>query len=548
MHRAGAPFLRFAMPRMQRRSACFPARAVLVLLVAFGLASGKEADSEKLESSYNESRRAYDAFSIVLAGNEGELDLSRGAKSHTVFQRGRIMDPWYPPKKSPATPAELARLFHHDAYADRISFELFYGDSDRYEYTMPEVLVSDKRIADPKVVEYRNDVDENSAGFSILYDCKPEEKSVPTRSVVVSVIVPVISGISVLISMVKTCGGGMHPYIEFGHYRDAIDSRLGATRVQFGTGSFEAGPHVMSTRLYLHLHRPAQSQEFFHPTINTSSSVLSLTMRGPKFGGILRGGESTILHVLYECLGKGKSVITAYVRITPFQALRARWTKDCGGGKPVHLSIGSNSFESADVVQTGTVSRAWFVDVEQIARANRLKKSELQQFNTTTRFKDFFFTNSGHPLQVGRPAFTVNRPNVLSIVALKPPIHLNQLFLSGTGDVLDNHSSRRLRLLFICKKSGTADVLVTVPVKSFSKVEFGFQKVCKAQRKRNPSGFLRTANSFMNLALTLLFVGMVYWSCAQLRSNERKAEVRSSRIPLRPTNFPIDGGRSETQF
>lgn len=530
---------------MHGPTARFPACVALLLLVAVRFAAGKEADAAKLESSYNESRRAYDAFSIVLAGNEGELGLSQGLKTHTVFQRGRIMDPWLPPKKTPASPEEQARLFHHDAYADRISFELFYGDSDRYEFTMPEVLVSDKLIADPKVVEYRNDVDENSAGFSILYDCKPEEKSVATRSVVVSVIVPVISGISVLISMVKTCGGGIHPYVEFGHYRDAIDSRLGATRLQFGTSTFEAGPHVMSTRLYLHLHRPAQSQEFFHPTINTSSSVLSLSMRGPKFGGILRAGESTILHVLYECLGKGKSVVTAYVRITPFQPLRARWTKDCGGGKPVHLSIGSSSTDAADVVQTGTVSRAWFVDVEQIARTNRLKKSELQQFNTSTRFKDFFFTNSGHPLQIGRPAFTVNRPNVLSIVALKPPMHLNQVFLSGAGDVLDNHSSRRLRLLFICKKSGTADVLVTVPVKSFSKVEFGFQKVCKAQKKRDPSGFLRTANSFMNLALSLLFIGMVYWSCGQLRNSERKTETRSSRIPLRPSNFAVGGERSE---
>ncbi len=417
-----------------------------------------------------------------------------------MFEQGRVMDPWLPPKKTVPTAEEMARLFHHDAYADRISFEMFYGNSDTYDYNMPEVSSTDNRIAEPKVIEYRNDVDEKSAGFSILYDCKSNPNDSKSRTVVVSVIVPVISGISVLFSMSKTCGSGVHPYIEFGHYRDGIDSRLGATRLQFGARSFVAGPHVMSTRIYLHLHRPARSQEFFRPTINTSSSILSLSARGPKFGGVLHAGESTVLHVLYECLGKGKAVVTAHVRISPFLPLKARWTKDCGGGKPVHLSIGSNSFDVADVVQTGTVNKAWVLDVDQVARAHTLGKSELQVFNTSVGYKDFYFTNSGHPLQIGRPAFTVDHPNMLSLFAPRPPQHYSHIFLSGAGDVLDNQSSRRMRLFFICRKAGTANVLVTIPIKSFSKVEFGFQKICKAPRKINHTAFLRTANSAMNLA------------------------------------------------
>lgn len=488
------------------------------------------------EASYNESKRAFDLFSIVLLDTDGEMDLNGGAKAHVVFEKGQVMDPWMPPRGAQPSAEDRARLFHHDPYTDRISFEMFYGNSDAYEYNMPDVSSSNKSIAQPKVVDYRSEEDEKSARFSVVYDCRIVSPTARTREVLVSVIVPVISGVSVYYSIRKTCGGGGHPFIEFGYYHDSADSTLGASRALFGSKPLVVGPHVMSTRIYLHLHRPAGSQEFFHPKVTTSSKTLSLTTRGPTFGGLLRAGESTVLHILYECRGKGKAPVSIKIGIAPFDPVRATWIKDCGGGNVRHLRIGSQSFEDANILSSGIVAEMWRVNLNHLAQAKSPARRAMVSFNATVLHKDIYLSNTGHPLQIGRPVFTVDHPNVLAVYALIPSSPYRQIFLAGTGDVLESDSSRKLRFLFVCKKAGVAKVLVTMPIKSFANVEFGFEKVCRSPKKHSHSGFLRTANSYMTVSTLFIIGGMIGWCYLQMRGKNSFVDM-----PVRPASvFSVD--------
>lgn len=491
----------------------------------------KSKDVLLQEQAYNFSRRAYDLFSIVLSGSEGERDTEESAEHHVVFRNGNVQRSWIPPRGRKVTTDEESRLFHHDPFADRISFEMFYGVSDIYEYTIPLVSSSDKSIALPKVIDYRNDVDEKSSTFTVVYDCRNRLSSIQ-RTAVVSVSVPVLPAVQVNFSLVKTCGGGMHPYIELGVYRAGRDSRLGDTRVRFDAArGYVAGPQAMSTRIYLHLHTPAVTQEFFHPNVSTTSDVLALSTRGPTFGGVLRGGESAVLHVLYECSGVGAARVSVVIPIPPFRPLRATWTKDCGGGRATALRIGSMNFSYGDVVHAGTPSEYWGFDVDTLATTRSLAARMMPTLNASTIYKDFFLSNDGDPLQLGSPAFTVDRPSVLSLYAGHPPPHLSSIFLTGVDDVLESHTMRRMRFIFSCKKTGVAHVLVTLPIKSFSTIEFGFRKLCKAPRRYTHSSFLRTANSLMSLSILFIALVMAIWCLRQVQSaRSSKNEAKSMKL------------------
>lgn len=479
-------------------------------------------------SFYNASEHAYDLFTIVLSGSEGERETADAAETHVVFTKGSVNKAWVPPIEDKATEADKLRLFHHDEYADRISFEMFYGVSDVYEYNMPSVTSSDDKVAQPKILDYRSDVDEKSASFSVVYDCAKRPNISKPLIALVSVFVPVVSGAQVMYSMLKTCGGGVHPHAELGVYRAGRDERLGASRVRFDAArGYVAGAHVMSSRIYLHLHMLAGTQEFFHPIVATKSDILVLTTRGPTFGGVLRGGESAILHVMYECRGVGAARITISIPIPPFRPLRAAWTKDCGGGRANGLRVGSQNYTAHDVVDGGVPSERWILDVDALSGGTSLLTSRnLPTFNSSITYRDFYLTNDGDPLQIGTPVFTVDRPSTLSLFAARPPSQLVDLFLTGNDDILSTGTSRRLRLVFICKKAGAAHVLVTLPIKSFSTVEFGFRKQCNAPRRVRYSPFLRTANSFMSLSILIIIVLMVIWSRHQL---DAKLEHRTSR-------------------
>lgn len=466
----------------------------------------------------NETLVAYENFGIILYGS------NVGDKYHQVFGNRQVHRAWIPPKKDTPTKEELARLFHHDAYADRIEFQMVHSDSDSYEFGEPTVASSDESVAKPAVIDYRHDVDEKDATFAIAYDCRSRPQDASPLQTVISVFVPVVNGVSVMFSLRKTCGGGPHPMIEFGVYRHRTDDPNHESRVEFVKAKgYIAGPHALSSRLYIHLRAPANTQEFFRPRFSVANpTILALSIRGPALGGVLRTGESAVLHVLYECRRAGVTRVSALVPIAPFRPLRAMWTKDCGGGSASELRIGSIDFEHGDVVQKGVPGDEWAVSASELEHPESLVNHQLHSVNESDPYIDFFLANDGEPMRIRKPIFSVDRPNTLAMVheTTALPNDNPDEFLVTNENLLLTKDHRRMRFIFVCKRRGIGHVLVTIPVVGFAPIEFGFRKHCKTPLRHRHSAFLRTANSLMNLTLVLIILVMGL-SCNRLLRSDR---------------------------
>jgi len=444
----------------------------------------------------------------------------------TIFSDGEIKHPWMAPLSENATEFELGRLFHHNEYADRIEFEMKYGPSETYAYGEPRVSSSDESIAKPSIIEYEMNADENSAKFAIAYDCRSRPTSarvVQLRSAVITVYVPVLSGISIIFALRKTCGGGIHPSMEFGVYRikprpyNRYSEGKKEERVEFAKAQgYIAGPEVISSRLYIHLKSPALTQEFFRPHVGISKpTILQVSLKGPSLGGVLRSGESAIFHILYECRQSGVTRISVIIPIAPFRPLRAIWTKDCGGGKINDFQIGSSDFNSGDILKSGE---------KEIGDPYSLTYSELFNhqshifiLNGTNSYKDFYLSNSGENLLIlDKPTYTIDKPKVLSVYTGKP----NILGLYSSMDYstrMESKSRRRMRSIFVCKRKGIAQVLITIIVRGYTPIEFGLRKVCEqpSARRQHVLSFLTTANSVMNLSF-LLVISIMFLSCKRM--------------------------------
>ncbi len=480
---------------------------------------------------HNETLSAYEDFGIVLSGAD------TGSEYRQVFGNRQVHRAWLPPKADTPTQDELTRMFHHDAYADRIEFQLVYGDSDLYEYGEPTVASSDESVAKPAVIDYRHDVDEKDASFAIVYDCRtrPQDSS-PTQAVI-SIFVPVVNGVSVMFSLRKTCGGGPHPMIEFGVYRRRPDDSRSETRIDFAKAKgYIAGPNALSSRLYIHLRAPASTQEFFRPRFAVANpDLLTLSIRGPGLGGVLRTGESAVLHVLYECHRAGVTRVSALVPIAPFRQLRAAWTKDCGGGRASDLRIGSTDFEHGNVIQKGVPGDDWAVSASELEHPESLVNQQLHSVNESHSYIDFFVANDGEPMRIRKPMFSVDQASTLAMVQeTNPPTQdgLHRFLITDENTLLTN-DHRQIRFLFICKRRGVAHVLVTIPVVGFAPIEFGFRKHCKKPRLVHHSAFLRTANSLMNLTLVLIVLVMGMSCNRMLRSDRLTRKPRNESRPLR---------------
>lgn len=500
-----------------RLSSCLGPILFFTLLSLAACQSADDSGSKIMRDISNEARKAYDLFSIVLSGAD-EDSAAFENDSQVVFRDGQVMNQWIPVASEGNTTVEPMHLFHHDEYSDRISFDMFYGPFDTYDYSQPYAISSDAKAAKPKIVEYQSDLGERAGSFTLIYDCTLQtEGDAKSRSVVISVFVPVVSGVSALFSIRKSCGGGQHPHLIFGHYEESDNGAVELSRVPFKHDKMLfVGPHVISTRLFLDLQRPARTQEFFHVTAaTTDQDQLTLNTRGPTFGGVLKVGEPTIIHVLYDCRGRGKQNVTVHISLTPFNALHQTWTKDCGGGYADGIGVGSESYRTTDVLVRGRTTPLWSIPVEEgfkdVHGDTNSTEATLPVVGTSISNKNFFFVNKGFPVLIGQPAITVEHPGVVSAFFPNPSSHGSEMYIPAGGGILGEDSKLRLNVRLICKRKGRSRVLITVPIKSFTNVEFGFVKACHAPRKRVHSSFLRTANSVMTIVSFFILGAFSYW-------------------------------------
>lgn len=484
---------------------------IVVALLPAPIASPAKSQSKSTDSVIA-SETAYDLFSLYLAPHAEESWKEGKVEKELVFKNGDVQDHWLPtPSIVDVEEPNVDHLFRHDEYSDRISFEFFFGTFPKYDISKPTCTVSDSSIANPKVIEFQIDSEERSGSFSIVYDCHRHPTSSELKNVTVSVIVPVVTGLSVLFSFRKTCGGGEHNFLEFGYYEESQNAASEVSRVSFSRAknTHRVGPHVVSTKLFLHLHHPAGSQEFFHITTNTSSNDLTISTRGPTFGGVLRPPESAIIHILYDCRGKGEVEVSIAIPIYPFHALTASWIKDCGGGIAEGLNVGSSAQQLNDIVHAGVSTDRWALALQ--TSSERID-SEAPVINSSIRWKDIWLANDGIPVHLAPPIITLEKPYMLNVIFLPTFKSRRNLFSPQQGGLMPTGANLRLRLQFICTRKGRSLVIVTFPIKSFSNVDFGLVKECRAPHRYVHSGFLRTANSVMvTVSLFISAIAVVWW-------------------------------------
>lgn len=475
------------------------------------------------------SEQAYHLFHLAIAAEDVEDSKpDQVDPQNIVFKEGAVQKNWMPVSHLREEPTP-AQLFHHDEYADRISFDFSFGSFMIYDIRTPTCVSSDKDVAKPKVLDFQVDSEEQSGSFSIVYDCYRHPNEHALRNVTVSVVLPVVSGLSLFFSFHKTCGGGKHKHIDFGYFEESQGSMNDVRRIRFADslGNIKIGPHAMSTKLYIQLNHPAQSQEFHRVNTTSSRNALSLTTRGPIFGGVLKPLESAVIHILYNCHGSGEVNVSVMIQLFPFHALSATWTKDCGGGLAAGLNVGTSFGNKNDVVDKAKTAQSWQLALETTGSPI---SERVPVVNASIRYKGFWLSNDGITVHVAPAVVTVEDPAILAVFSVNPDA--NRLgFDQETRSILRQGGKRHLRLKMICKRKGTSLVIVTFPVRSFSNVDFGFVKLCKAPKRYVHSGFLRTAQSLMVTVSLVMGAAFAYWWLPQWKSE--KIFKSNKHLPMR---------------
>lgn len=496
------------------------ARTFILGLLCICLALGQDDDLEddvtySSSEARNVSREAYNQFHLVLSSEEDDVT-GQDESTNVVFANGKVSQSWIPlTEVEVRDPIRMLSMFHHDQYTDRISFEYSFGSFLNYDIRSPIATTDNEDIAKPKVVDYQIDEEDQSGSFTVVYDCHRHPVDDQLRNTTISVVFPVVGGLSLYFSFRKSCGGGHHKFIELGYFEESSNAASEVSRVPFISSSAGPvfGPHVISTKLYIHLYHPAMSQEFFHVNVSSASPSLLIHSRGQTFGGIVKASESTVLHLLYDCQGNGKVEVSLSIPIFPFHELSAHWVKDCGGGDARGLHVGTRLSNMTDVVASAETRYRWKLAMQTEAGS---MPADAPLLNSSTRVKDFWLSNDGIPIHVAPAIITVGKPDVL-VPILSYPEAKHSGIAQGTSIVLPQGEHVHIQVRMICKRKGHTQIIVTFPIKAFSNVEFGFFKACKAPRRHVHSGFLRTANSVMAASTFLLAGTFAYWWIWQLR-------------------------------
>lgn len=492
-----------------------------------------QAEEEPYESSLtfgrNASREAYHKFHLTLAGEEEGIHHGHRHLQGEVFKDGSVQPGWIQAsKRSEYNSSQTTwTQFRHDQYTDRIAFEFSFGSFLTYDIRKPVVTASNDKTAKPKVIDFEITDDDSSGSFTIVYDCQYLSGAQPQENITVSVVLPIVSGLSLYFSFLKTCGGGKHKYIEFGYFEESSSLAFEVNKVPFQANQsiFTLGPHVMSTRIYIHLHYPGKSQEFFHVTTNTSNASLSVHVRGPVFGGVVRPSESTIIHVLYDCRATGVFKVSIQIPIWPFQPLSGLWRKDCGGGLARGLNVGTTLHDKNSIVASAETRENWRLALYATSASIG---DQAPVVNTSIPFKNFWLSNDGIPIHVAPAVITVENQVILAAYASSPE-RADVMFNTDGGGLLPTGSKLRLRVHMVCKRRGKSLVMVIIPIKSFANVEFGFVKLCRNPRRRIEARFLRTADSVTGMASMLLAALLGYWWHKQLRCGDAREAGKTTR-------------------
>ncbi|OSX70609.1 hypothetical protein BU14_0711s0006 [Porphyra umbilicalis] len=419
------------------------------------------------------------------------------------------------------TNVSAASCFVEEVYQSQVSFVFSYnatlaagvggaGGEGPATPAAPTVTASGGDAV-PVVKHYTVDAATGKGSFTVLYACTGGHDSLS----VLQLSIP-LGGADDALSLTwgKVCSGGPHRYLEWGYV-------AGEAVVPFASptgAAYTSTPLEQTTVLSLGLRPPAETLGFGFPTVNSSDATVGVAVRGvSKAGGTLALDQRVTITLLYTCAGRASATIGVSVPIPPWDPLTASWEKDCGGGAPSGLSVGSSSGAN-DVVAAGVVSPAF-----DPSAAVRLAAAGRYTVSANASTSTFYVGNGADPslpaLHLDGVALTVTDPAVVRVTVLGGA----GLLTARGGAELVGGDARRLKLRYVCLARGVSAVIVTTPLLRYANVEWGVVKACEAAPARRVGFSWRSVSGVEDGIAALLAVGVLGGVCLFQRRRRRAA-------------------------
>lgn len=391
--------------------------------------------------------------------------------------------------------------FTVDMFQDRSVFYFEFQAS--YNYYPRNPKIESKRISvlvqQEVTLEAEDLLDDGRRGyFTIAYDC-PRQATVPSSHLVKMVVPLGQPSTELSFSFLKECGCGTHPYA----YLVLQDEQ--------GEEMNEKVPvldKVSSTfQLSLILNHAEAVQSFGIPDLIYDHSSYKLRMYGQDAdrGGIALGGEKITWILQDECIASQNGIprqANIYVPIPPFEPLSIQFSKDCGGGRPQGLYIGSNP-SSFDIMKDGIVLNSPIITLNKTDKVLQL-------------YLSLHGESSPHSMFVGSPIFDILDTSLVYTKLISDTPTKKSLALHE--DLLRAGEQKLYTFSFVCKRTGQTTIDITFPVRYRDNINLRLIKRCKAPLAFNNSPF-PTANT--TLILITLFA-FVFGICAVKKLRHQK--------------------------
>eukprot|EP00180_Rhodochaete_pulchella_P004217 Plantae.Rhodophyta-Rhodochaete_pulchella.ctg7802.p1 GENE.Plantae.Rhodophyta-Rhodochaete_pulchella.ctg7802~~Plantae.Rhodophyta-Rhodochaete_pulchella.ctg7802.p1 ORF type:complete len:439 (-),score=70.03 Plantae.Rhodophyta-Rhodochaete_pulchella.ctg7802:74-1234(-) len=371
------------------------------------------------------------------------------------------------------------------------------------------------------VEKFTFDQQQNNGDFVVAYNCSKASES----DTVLTLEFEIAADTKAKFSWGKACASGVNDKMHLGYLENDVPSSVPTQFLPDGSlnppDSWVVSPMEASSTLVLNLDPPGRYQKFEAPRFQTNADIVKVTMRGAQQGGVVYRGAFEI-HAMYECKAStGISNVSLTIPIPPWEPLRAHWRKDCGGGLPLGLAIGTQA-GSENVAEQGVVARDFAVDPDRIEQDANLYSLPLDK--NTIRF---YFTNQKRP---GADAIKFDRISITSdqgLFAVKiAGSSWDSSAIQSSGGELHLGESKHLDIHIICKRSGESSILITLPTLRYQNVEFGFRKQCR-KPKRIEETSVYTAR---NVAHLIVLFGLVAVGAGIFMYRRRQREVKHELI------------------
>ncbi|GAB0491030.1 hypothetical protein MMPV_002273 [Pyropia vietnamensis] len=423
------------------------------------------------------------------------------------------------------TDVSTATCFVEEVYQSQLSFVFSYntslvaaateaaGGTEAASALASPTVTATGGDAHPAIQHYTVNAATGKGSFTVVYGCSGGHDALSVMQLAVPMGGRDPTG-DLSITWGKVCSGGPHRYLEWGVV-------TGESVVPFASAAgaaYVSTPLEQTTVLSLGLRPPAETLSFGYPAVNSSDPSVQVTVRGvSKSGGTLAIDQRVTITLLYTCAGRANSTIGVSVPIPPWDSLTASWEKDCGGGAPTALSVGTSS-GATDVVAAGLTTPAFDqASAVRLAAAGRYTVSA----NATT--STFYLENTAAPslpaLHLDGIALTVTNSAVVRVSVLGGSGFLD----SHGGMELGGGQARKLKLRYVCLARGVAAVIITVPTLRYTNVEWGVVKACESGPVLRVGWSWRSISGVEDAIAVVLAVAVLGGVCVFQRRRRRAA-------------------------